>query len=93
MKIRLSMAVALGAALAVTIGASNASAQAKPTRTARSSTRIPVSKEPPAPAFNADSAARADSIARAAAMERARQDSIANAERMRQDSIAAAERA
>src|SRR5262245_11478941 len=92
MRIRLSTAALMGAALGVTLIASSASAQ---TRTARSQTRIPVSKEqPPAPPpFNADSAARADSIARAEAMERARQDSIAAAARARQDSIAAAERA
>jgi hypothetical protein len=102
-----SIAAVVTLGVASTAGAQSTSTDST-TRTSRakvtSSQRIPVRKDASGATTTTESAGaiatpnadslRADSIAQAnAALERARQDSIANAERMRQDSLAAVERA
>lgn len=101
MKTRKLVAIALGAAASLSLGASPASAQQTSRDSSRvtSSIRIPVRKDvtraESAGDVARDSAARADSIAREMmlAAERARQDSLAALERARQDSLAMIERA
>jgi hypothetical protein len=108
MRIGFSSSCAIGLAIALTVGGvSTVKAQQTDStrrttrRMARSTQRIPITKEraaepapAPTPAVNQDSIAaaeraRQDSIA---AVERARQDSIARVEQMKRDSISAAER-
>src|SRR5256885_3723487 len=119
MRIGFSSSCAIGLAIALTLGGvSTVKAQQTDStrrtttrrttarRTARSSQRIPISKDrntstgevaaqpAPTPTVNQDSIAAAERARQdsIAAAERARQDSVARVAQMRRDSIAAAER-